>query len=172
MQSNGKKVAGIIMIAIGVIFLLVTVSVCGSFLFVEKMIELSVEQMEDEMDEFDELESTDGEIVYMDGNSDYSYGSDSYTEIGFYTEDGDYYEFSVDAYSSDYDEGDEIEVYYDAENPRNAFAPELLEGIIDGISGVFGLVGKIVGIVFGLISLAFIIGGIVLLKGNRKTYDN
>ena len=169
MENNGKKIAGIICIVLGSIFLFVGLTVGGVMFITKTIFQAQLDAIEEEMEAIDDLERTEGEIVdvYSGGSSGYSVGGSAYTEIGFYDDDDEYYEIIVNAYSSELSEGDEIDVYYDAKDPATAYVPGIVEEVLELIGDIFSAIGLVIGIGFGGFGLILLIVGIVLVKKSK-----
>ncbi|MGN0132634.1 MAG: DUF3592 domain-containing protein [Lachnospiraceae bacterium] len=163
-MNTGKKIGGIIMTAIGGIFLFVAIIFAFAFLVVGGAMGNAKDQTRAEMEEFaDRAIETQGEIIDADGS----------TTVEYYSEtDDSYYEVTFSVSNSSFREGDLITVYYDKDNPGTCMAPDLVEDTYDTLSTVFSGVGAGLGIFFGIIGLGLLIGGIILIRKSKPSYEN
>ena len=129
------------LILVFVIFMLVGIIIAVLGVSISKMLEIPEERKE----------TTKAIISDIERERD-SDGDTSYTVWVIYQVDGKEYEEKLNAYSSSYREGKEIEVIYDKENPSRVgveWGTKLGMWIAGGLGGVFALIGLI-----GLIVIA------------------
>lgn len=98
---------------------------------------------------------------------------DGTTVVEYYVEDEDeYYTVTYNMSSSSYSEGTPVDVYYDEDYPDECMVPEIQEGTFGLMNNIFSGLGLGLGIFFAIFGLPFVIGGIVLIKKAKATYDN
>lgn len=108
-----------------------------------------------------------GTVVSADGSGSSSSGTSSNTTIA-YSVDGLDYQGTLNIYSSSFVTGDTVTVYYDSSNPNRFEVPELSEAAFGTISTVFSGIGIVFLILFGVIGVGMIIGGIILIRLSKK----
>ena len=171
MNKKKKSTAGVVCIVVGIILLVLSAGIFTVFNTISNVI---IREADNEIDEFREsvenMEKTNGSILETNGGgSDYAYGTNAYTEIEFTDEYGEEYRVVLYAYSSDFENGDKVEVIYDADNPESAMAPDFYYNIFENLTKIFSLVSKLVLGVFGGISALLIIVGIALnVKASKQ----
>jgi len=161
-MSKGKKIGGIILIIIGTIFLVIGLAIGGLFGAMNGAMGEAVDELEQEMDEFRQNGvSTYGEITDID--------DESMSTIEYYCEeDGYWYETYIMVLNENYQVGSTVEVCYDPSDPTNVMVPELYMDAMGMVGDTVPTAGIVVGVVFGLLGLPLLIGGIVMLVNNKK----
>lgn len=87
----------------------------------------------------------------------------------WYEVDGEEYLGYVNVTSSSYPKGTHVTVEYDSANPENMQVPEMTEAVFGMLGNIFGGVGIALAVLFGLLGIAGLIGGILLLKSYKKS---
>lgn len=85
-----------------------------------------------------------------------------------YTVDGVTYEVSYSITNISYSTGTSVMVYYDQTNPSNCEVPALQADTFGVIGGVFAGFGIVFVIAFGVIGIACLIVGILLIRSYKK----
>jgi len=126
--------------------------------------EIMDEKVQEKIDAFrlNALE-TIGEVTEIDRE-------EGTTKIGYQSEiDDAYYELQLYTVFDNYSVGDEIEVYYNIDDPSDAIVPEIYDVAADMVGGIFSIIGAVAAGV-GVIGLILLIIGIVLVvKGKKNT---
>ena len=125
------------------------------------------EKVQEKLDLFERNAlDTFGEITDID----YNKGT---MKIGYESEiDDSYYELQINTVLDDYSVGDEIEVYYNIDDPSDAIVPEIYDLAADMLGGIFFIIAAIAAGV-GVVGLILLIVGIVLLvKGKKEKQRN
>lgn len=161
----GKKAGGIIMTVFGGIILFIALIFILVFSLVGGAMREVKNQTGDEFEEFrDHAVKTYGEIVDVESGS---------TTVEYYSEtDNSWYQVDFSVSNSAYREGDSVALYYDEDDPGTCMAPELYESTYDTLDNVFSGIGAGLGIFFGVIGLGLLIGGIILIKKSKPSYEN
>lgn len=161
----GKKIGGIVMTMLGGIFLFIALIFILVFSLVGGAMGDARDQVGEEFEEFsDHAVKTYGEVVKNRNGK---------TTIEYYSEtDESYYQVTFSLSNSAYRSGDSIEVYYDEDDPGTCMVPELYESTYGILDNVFSGIGAGLGISFGVFALGLLIGGIILLKKSKPSYEN
>lgn len=153
-MNHGKKIAGIVLMAFGGLFLFMGIMFAIAFMTVGSVMGNQRESMNQEWESFVKYaEQTTGEIV--DTNNG--------TTVKYYADGAEYWEhFSVS--NSAFGPGDDVAVYYDGADPDRCMVPELFDSTYGILNTVFSGLGIGLGLFFGVIGLALFIGGAFLNK--------
>ncbi|MBE5883966.1 MAG: hypothetical protein E7291_06075 [Lachnospiraceae bacterium] len=158
-MGSVKRIAGGIMIFIGVILLFMAIIFSVVFGFVGNTMEAMQSSTNEEWEEFAEYAvETIGEIVDVD---------DSTTVAYFVESENAYYETTLSVSNSAFNEGDLVAVYYDEDSPRDCMVPEIYSSTYGTLNTVFSGVGIGVGIVMAVFGLPILIVGIVLIRKKK-----
>lgn len=147
--------AGIVISAVGVVFLVIGLLVGGIFFLVGSLIKNEGIENEEILQEYKRSgEKTVGVVI------------DTYdaTTVEYEDEDGEEYSITYNMTSSEIRKGDKMTVYYDEKHPEMAVVKEIAVDFNKSFGNIFFWVGIGVAAVFGGIGLAIIIAGIIAGK--------
>lgn len=163
-MNQGKKISGIVLTVIGSIFLFVACALAAAFCIAGGAMRNQVKQEKAQLQELsDRAVMTQGYVL----------DADNATTVAYYSKSDDaYYEVTYSVSSSSFQKGDQVDVYYDRDDPGSCMVPDLVEGTYQTLGTVFTALGAGIGIFFGSIGLGLLIGGIVLIRKARPTYEN
>ncbi|MCH5281885.1 MAG: hypothetical protein J1E61_10495 [Lachnospiraceae bacterium] len=154
---GGKKVAGGILIGIGISVMVIGALIGGTQLFVTIIAGNQQNLMMANAKELGMLEGTDGTVMEADQEN-------KSTTVSYYDQDGNYQESEWPIYSSDYEVGKEVTVYYMEQVPDAGFVPELMELVWRQGIKLLIIQSAIVLSILLFIGTAMIVGGCLLMK--------
>lgn len=154
-----KKVIGILLVVLGALFLLMA----ANFLLVFGGVGIAFNLGSDNVANSSFIDdattvSCMGQVVDV---------SDSQTTI-YYTVDGATYEVSYSVTNSSYPTGTSVVVYYDQTDPSRCEVPEVEAATFGIIGKTFTGLAVALPIVFGILGLGCLVGGILLIRSSKK----
>lgn len=157
-DNMGKKIAGIILTIIGGMLTLMALI----YLLVFGLIGAGMKVAAGSDDEFLQETTTVsciGEITDTGDGTTISY------EV-----DGALYEYHVSVKNSAFSDGTKVTVYYNETDPAACSVPELVQGTYNQLGNIFGGIGIGLTIVFGVLGIAGLVGGILLIRSSKKSH--
>lgn len=155
-----KKVIGIILTIFGGLFLLMALI----FGFVFGVIGSAMNEVSGSVEDYSQnlnYVSCVGEIIEVE---------DSYTTVQ-YEADGYLYEAQLNMSSSAFPVGTSVTVYYNKTKPEECSIPEIAEETLGTMGGIFSGVGVGLLIVFAVVGIAGLVGGILLIRSSAKKVE-
>ena len=156
-----KKVIGIILIILGGIFTLFAIGFGLLFGGIGTVFNVAGTNVDDDFMQESTTKSCSGEVIDVE---------DSSTTVA-YEVDGEFYTVEINMKTSTYSVGTDVTVYYNENNPEECCVPELTEATLGIIGGVFSAFGIGFAIIFGVIGIACLIVGIILIKKSNPVKD-
>lgn len=157
---GAKKIGSTVMIIVGSLFLALTVFLGGTFCILGTVLGTALGQK-------DKLEDLKQNGAYAVGYVTEVSSDTSYTMVGFFDNDGVWYEVGFNINSSSVREDDSVSVYYNPYNPSDCVVEELASAG-KFIGNIFLIVGIGFGILFGGAGAGLLIGGIIIKKKSQK----
>lgn len=151
-----KRVIGIILTVLGSIFLLMALL----FGIIFGTIGAGMKYAGGTDDEFLQEDTTmlcDGEITSVSDGTTIAYEVDGYE-----------YTWNVSVTNSAYPVGTHVTVYYDETDPTTCSVPELVQGTYNLLGNIFGGIGIGLVIAFGVVGVAGLVIGIILISKSGK----
>ena len=160
----GRRIGGCFLIGFGILAIAIGYLIGGWYFFSALILDSPVYNTfafdPETLRSIGMLEGIDASVIEADPEN-------KITIVGYYDEEGNWYEKEWNVYSSRYEVGVEVTVYYMEEAHGSCFVPEMMTLVANDSSKYILILGCIGASVCILIGTAVIVGGCLLMRKPR-----